>query len=194
MWTLARRAAVVLTLTAVSVFSVASVLQLPSANAASGKSEKQTRIDDWFSKYDQVRKEAQMSDAERDRSRQLMTQGLTANFIQTKDSAQDKAAANALLRRMIERYAKAAGQMAVLPQVVETKKLHQGYSQYFKNAGLLFSDYLKVQNNLFATDTGGAPLLGQMQQRKADLEALDLANKDLDSKMRGKFGIAAYPY
>lgn len=161
---------------------------------AFAKGDKQTRISDWFQRYDQIRHEAQMSEAERERSRSLMTNSLAASFLQSPSGAQDKAAASALLRKMVDRYRRAVSQISDLPSIPETKKLQQGYTQYFKNAGELFGDYLKVQNSLLATDASGNPILGQLQQRKADLETLDVTNKELDAKLRQKFKIAPYAF
>jgi hypothetical protein len=164
------------------------------AQPALAKQKKQNRVDDWFKRYDQIRHDAQMTDAERERSRRLMGESFAAAFVQSPQAAQDKAAASALLQKMVDRYHKAVAQLAQLAPIPETKKLQSGYNQYFQSAACLFGDYLRVQNNLFATDANGNGLLGQLQQRKSDLETLDAANKDLDSKLRAKYGIAPYPW
>jgi hypothetical protein len=161
---------------------------------AFAKADKSSRVSDWFQRYDQIRHEAQMSEAERERSRALMTNSIAASFLQSPSGAQDKAAASALLRKMVDRYHRALAQITDLPAISETKKLQQGYTLYFRNAGDLFGDYLKVQNSLLATDASGNPILGQLQQRKADLENLDFANKDLDAKLRTKFKVAPYAF
>jgi hypothetical protein len=135
-----------------------------------------------------------MSDAERERSRSLLTQGMAASILQSAGAAQDKAAAKALLNRMVGRYQKASSQIGELRAIPETKKLQEGYSRYFQTAEGLFSDYLKVQDNLFATDASGNGIVAGLAQRKADLESLDAANKELDAKLRAKYNVAPYAY
>jgi hypothetical protein len=152
------------------------------------------KVCDWFAKYDTIRHQAQMSPQEKERSSTLLTQGMTANLFKSEQGERDKVAASALLRKMVDRYRLAATQMQQLPEIGETKKLQRGYLQYFKNAGDLFSDYLKIQGNLFATDGNGNSIVGQLQQRKGDLETLDVANKDLDGKLRTKFKVAPYAW
>jgi exonuclease VII large subunit len=168
--------------------------QRSSPVIAIAKAEKADKVADWFQKYDSIRHEAQMSAQEKERSQTLLTQGLTASIFKSAQADQDKAAASALLRRMVDRYRRASLQLAQVGEISETRKLQRGYAQYFRTAGDLFSDYLKVQNNLFATDGNGNSIVGQMQQRKADLEALDAANKDLDARVRAKYHIAPYAF
>jgi hypothetical protein len=154
----------------------------------------QDKVADWFQKYDNIRHQAQMSPQEKERSQTLLTSGMAASLFKSEQGEKDKAAASALLRKMVDRYRKASSQIADLPEIAETRKLQRGYQQYFRNAGDLFSDYLKVQNNLFATDSNGNALAGQLQARKADLESLDVSNKDLDGKLRSKYKIAPYAW
>lgn len=164
-----------------------------SRPGASAKGDKQG-VSEWFQKYDNIRHQAQMSPDEKERSQSLLTQGMAASLFKSAQGEQDKAAASALLRKMVDRYRKASAQMSELPELKETRQLDLGYTQYFKNAGDVFSDYLKIQGNLFATDSAGNSIVGQLQQRKADLETLDLANKEIDAKLRAKFHIAPYPW
>jgi hypothetical protein len=188
-----RTAAVALSVFALclSPFLVLTPIATPGAGAQSVKANK---VADWFKRYDQIRHEAQMSDAERDRSRSLMMEGLMANFSGSTQSSAEKEAGSALLRKMVDRYRKASSQMAALPKVSETKKLSDGYAQYFRNAGGLFADYLKMQSDLFAKDSSGNTLLSGMAGRKAALESLDAANKELDGKLRAKYGIPPYAW
>ena len=154
------------------------------------KAEKIVR---WFEQYDLIRKNAQMSDTERFQSKRLLTEGAAASLF-GQQSLEDKQAAARLLSKMVDRYKKACAAMSSLPQVNETKKLQKGYTDYFTSAGGLFADYLKIQGNLLATDASGAPIFAQLTQRKAALEQLDIANKELDTKLRSKYGVAPFPY
>lgn len=180
---------------------VGLVLNLPAIGAEktswpqpATKATKGDKVAEWFGAYDRVRRKAQMSPQEKERSGQLLSQGLAASVFKTADSEREQLAAAALLRNMVDRYNKAKAEMGQLPQIGETKKLHQGYLQYFTDAGGLFGDYLKIQGNLFAQDSAGNSILGQLQERKAALESLDVANKELDSKLRTKFKISPYVF
>src|SRR5262249_10242691 len=145
--------------------------------------DKNKAVVDWFAKYDEIRHAAQMSETERERSKRLMAEGLAASVFGSASAQADKAAGIDLLRRMVERYNRALSDLRGLAGPTPTKRLQKGYQQYFSDAGALFGDYLKVQTNILATDGKGNPILGQLQQRKSDLETLDAANKDLDSRL-----------
>ena len=152
------------------------------------------KVTQWFAKYNEVRHRAQMTPEEKERSGRLLTQGMVASVFHAPEDSGDKEASAALLRKMVDRYSKAIHEMDQLPAPSETKKLHLGYRQYFTNARGMFSDYLKIQGNLFATDAGGNSILGQLQERKSALESLDASNKELDARLRAKYHIAPYPY
>jgi hypothetical protein len=93
------------------------------------------------------------------------------------------------------KYDTACRQLSSLPQLNQTKYLHQMYYQYFSNAEQLFSDYLRVQNNLFITDaTTGQPLAAGLIQRKQMLEGLEHQCKQIDMQTRSQFGMQPYPY
>jgi hypothetical protein len=144
------------------------------------------RVIDWFRKYDSIRRNAQMTRAEKIQSQQLMGKMMNPNT-----SASDKNAAKTLLNKQISRYAVALRGMRALPKVAETSALSSGYYNYFRDASLLFSSYKKVLDNPLAAD-GGKPILLKLGSRKSALESLDRTNKELDGKLRRKYGIAPY--
>lgn len=152
------------------------------------------KVSDWFGKYNEIRHRAQMTPDEKERSGRLLTQGMMASVFHAPEDSGDKQASAALLKKMVDRYTKAASEMDQLAAPPETKKLHLGYRQYFQNARGVFSDYLKIQGNLFATDASGNSIIGKLQERKSALEALDASNKELDAQLRAKYHIAPYPY
>lgn len=189
-----RFSALVVLMLTVCVMAPASGAQPSNSSPPAAKAQKGTKVAEWFSKYDLIRKRAQMSPAEKESSGRLLTQGIAASVFKTADSEQDQQAAKNLLKKMVDRYTKAQAEIDALQPISETKKLQQGYKKYFCDAQNLFADYLKIQGNLFATDASGNSILGQLQQRKGALEALDVVNKDLDAKLRDKYSIAAFPY
>ena len=107
---------------------------------------------------------------------------------------QDKLAAKQLLTILFTRYQTATRAMQALPSVPETKQLQEQYCQYFDTAMKLFSDYLVVQDNVFAVDNSGQSVAKQLIQRKLSLETLEHNCKELDSQTRQMYGIAAYQY
>jgi hypothetical protein len=148
------------------------------------------KISQWFIRYDQIRREAQMNPVERQQADTLLSKGMS---IVT--PGPEKEAARQLLTKLVNRYQKAKGAMRSLPMLPETQKLHRGYYQYFSTAEELFGTYLTVQDNLFAKDPAtGQPLIGQMMARKTKLESLNNFVQELDQQTRNQFNIAPYKY
>ena len=182
------------------ILALASVLntQAVFANNATNKKIKlsanfnsdQEGIKSWFNFYDQIRRQAQLSPAERQRADQIMGRGLSIFM-----PGEDKILAQNLLVDLIKRYDIAAQQMAHLQIISATEQLHRAYYQYFIDAKKLFSDYLKLQNDLLATDPNtGQPVASGLVERKENLAMLDQNNKMLDEKLRQQYGIAPYQY
>jgi hypothetical protein len=144
----------------------------------------------WFAKYDQIRRQAQMSPQERQQADYFLSK-ITAIFV----PGQEKLEAKNLLTRMVSRYRQASIAIKQLPVLKETAQLQKGFYQYFVTAGNLFIDYLKVQENLLATDAQtGQPIAAQLMQRKQGLEELNMSIQSLDEQSRARFGIAPYQY
>lgn len=161
----------------------------PPANAGRGG----PYIMDWFQRYDQVRRQAQMSPAEKQRADGLMSKGMSG--LGAMLAGDEKAATQNLLNKLVNKYQAASEQMKQLPLYPETERLHRGYYQYFSDARRLFSDYLKVQSNLFAMDEEtGKPVASLLMARKQNLEQLDMSNKALDDQLRQQFNIPPYRY
>lgn len=147
-------------------------------------------IAQWFQRYDQIRREAQMSPTERQQADTLLSRGISILV-----PGQQKLETKALLSNMVGRYQRACMQLKQLPQIQPTQQLHLSYFNYFSNAGNLFNDYLRVQDNLFLTDaTTGQPVAASLLQRKQMLEALETRCKQVDSATRAQFGVPPYKY
>jgi len=152
-----------------------------------------SNILEWFHRYDNVRRQAQMSPAEKARADGLMSKGMGG--LGAMLAGDEKMATQNLLTKLVGKYQTAAEQMKALPLFRETEQLHRGYYQYFSDARQLFSDYLRVQSNLFAMDeTTGKPVAGLLMGRKQNLEQLDMNNKALDEQLRQQFNIPPYRY
>lgn len=150
-------------------------------------------IQEWFQRYDQVRRQSQMTPSEKQKADGLMSKGMTG--LGAMLAGDEKAATQSLLNKLVGKYQAAAEQMKQLPLYPETERLHRGYYQYFSDARRLFSDYLKVQSNLFAMDEEtGKPVAGLLMARKQNLETLDMNNKALDEQLRQQFNIPPYRY
>jgi hypothetical protein len=163
----------------------------PAASAYSGgtTSTDVASVKQWFQKYDAVRRQAQMKPDERRRADALLSKGLSMIV-----PGPEKADSQQLLTKLVGRYQVARKQLENMPVLPPTKELHRGYYQYFTEAQRLFSDYLKVQDNIFAVDDFGKPIAGQLMDRKAFIESLDLRNKSIDAQLRQQFGIPDYRY
>ena len=146
-------------------------------------------LKDWFAKYDEIRREAQMNPTDKAKADSMLSKGL-AMFM----PGPEKVEIQALLQKLQLKNSVAADKLKKLNLYPETKALHFGYYQYFNDATTLFGDYLKVQDNLMAKDAQGNSVMGQLMSRKAALEQLDVKNKALDEKLREQFGIAQYKY
>lgn len=146
-------------------------------------------IRQWFSQYDEVRREAQMNPADRAKADNLLAKGMSI-FI----PGPEKIVTSQLLEKLVAKNHNAAEAMKQLRVYRETEKLHRGYYQYFTDAQTLFSDYLAVQNNILVPGADGKPLASQLLARKQGLEQLDQSNKALDAQLRQQFGIAPYRY
>jgi hypothetical protein len=146
-------------------------------------------IKDWFNKYDMVRRQAQMSPAERSKADDLLSHGLQV-FV----PGEEKILARTLLTNLVGKYDRACNQLKLLPLYPETGNLHREYFKYFTDAKNLFSDYLRVQNNLMVKDQQGNSVMAGLIQRKQNLEGTEEQAKATDSAVRNRFGIAPYHF
>jgi len=147
-------------------------------------------IGQWFSYYDQIRRDAQMNPTERQQADQLLSKGLSILV-----PGDTKLATKQLLASLVGRYQRACAQLRQLPQIPPTQQLHTSYFNYFTTAGNLFGDYLRVQDNLLASDAStGQPLAAGLIQRKQMLEGLEGQCKQMDAATRTQFGIPPYQY
>lgn len=147
------------------------------------------KVYQWFLKYDEIRRRAQMDPIEKQRADGLLARGFGLFM-----PGQDKIAAKQLLSTLVAKYQSAAQSLQGLPPLKDTQQLQELYYQYFDTAMHLFSDYLKVQDNVFAVDNTGQSIAKQLIQRKLQLENLERACKDLDYRMRQTYGVAPYQF
>jgi hypothetical protein len=160
-----------------------------SPKISSRATTNQKSLLNWFNSYDSIRRKAQLSPTERSEADALLDKGLS---ILT--AGPDKDAAQALLQKMVNNYKIASNSMQELPVLSETQALHQGYYQYFTTAANLFNDYLTVQNNFFATDSQGKPVIQGLLARKEELENLNNSIQSIDEQTRAQFNIPPYQY
>lgn len=149
----------------------------------------QEAVKQWFNNYDSVRRQAQMNPKERMRADYFLSKPLAMVM-----PGDEKIETKKLLTSLVTRYNVASEQMMKLPVLPETEQLRRGYYQYFITARNLFFDYVKVQDNIFATDPAGNALAGTLMARKQQLEMLDNNNKMFDGQLRTRLGIAPFKY
>lgn len=147
------------------------------------------RVYQWFLQYDEVRRRAQMNPIEKQQADGLLARGLGLFM-----PGQDKLAAKQLLSGLVMRYQTASRSLQGISPLPETRQLQESYFQYFDNAMHLFSDYLKVQDNVFAVDNTGQSIAKQLIQRKIALESLEHQCKQIDWQLRQQYGVAPYQF
>jgi hypothetical protein len=159
-------------------------------NPAAGRNPAQDgHVQEWFSQYDNIRRQSQMNPDEKARADRLLAGGMAMLV-----PGPEKIATGQLLAKLRASNQQAANQLKGLRLYPETKQLHLGYYKYFNDAQSLFADYISLQNNLFATDASGKSIASQLMQRKQALADLDQSNKMIDSQLRAQYGIAPYRY
>lgn len=147
-------------------------------------------IGQWFGSYDQIRRDAQMNPAERQRADGLMSRGIGILV-----PGEEKSATKQILGMMIGRYQRACLQLKQLPQIPPTQKLQSAYFNYFNTAAGLFYDYVRVQDNILLQDaTTGTPVVAGLLQRKQMLTLLESECKQLDSATRAQFNVPLYQF
>jgi hypothetical protein len=137
-------------------------------------------IGEWFSRYDQIRRDAELTLGEKLQCRGLLERGMQGEIKPGGRSA-------ALAEKMIAKYGAAASRMQDLPTVMQTSELQSGYAQYFNQVHQLFQDCLKSPE---ATAVTGQAL----PERRKELEELDKKNKSLDEVLRKEFGIPRHKH
>jgi hypothetical protein len=149
----------------------------PGATVRSTKREPHQRsasVTKWFSKYDQIRRDAEMTLGDK-----LQSLLLAAAKPDKKNAA--------LASRMIEKYTTAVSEMNKLQSVPETRRLQVGYIEYFSTARQLFGDYLHAQKVVPFTNRSLIPT-------KKKLEQLDKTNKKLDDELRKQYIITRHKH
>jgi hypothetical protein len=138
------------------------------------------RVQNWFKRYDQIRRRAQMSISEKARAQRLTTASLSGN-------PKDVTAAKAMLSSLITRYSNALSAMTSLPRLSETQQVQSAYIRYFRTGKSVFQ---KLHS---AVSSGNKPaMLIAMQQGKSQMSTLDGQAKSIDRKVRKMYRIPAY--
>jgi hypothetical protein len=145
-------------------------------------SEKKEAVVDWFKKYDQIRRDAELN---------LMEKFQTMSFLDknVEHTAVLRRRDKDLVERMSSKYAKADEAMRNLPSMTATRELQDGYIDYFSQVHKIFTQYLK-------SPAAGEPPCSPstMRERRSALEELDFKNKKLDTELRQEFGIAKHKH
>ncbi len=147
------------------------------------------RVFQWFLSYDEIRRRAQMNPIEKQQADGMLARGLGLIM-----PGHEKMQAKQMLGSLVIRYQTACQSLQQLQQLAETSRLQQAYFQYFSSAAELFSDYLKVQDNVFAVDRNGQSIAKRLMQRKGELENLEHSCKELDFILRQNYGVPQYQY
>jgi hypothetical protein len=146
-------------------------------------SESAEKIADWFTKYDAIRRQAQMTPQEKMTSTKLMTQSFTGV------STDEKAEGRILLSKMLTRYMIACDQLRGLSPPPQTAELQKGYQEYFTAGRAFFTKYLIAMDN---NQEGNA--IDTLRADRSRMATIDMSNKALDKRLRARYGISPYQY
>jgi len=136
--------------------------------------QKSMTVSEWFVRYDQIRRDAEMTLGDKWQALSLL------------DKKPDKKNA-ALASHMLKKYTSALSQVKELGSTPETKELQSGYVEYFNKARELFANYVAAQKEVPFTNQSMGPA-------KKELEELDKRNKKLDDELRKKYIIAKHKH
>lgn len=157
--------------------SIFVVLAAATANpcSTSNEPEKETqlsqkkRVLEWFKKYDEIRRDAEMS----------LTDKFQAMLMATGNPSKRNVA---LATKMAAKYKTAHAEIKNLEPIPESRELQDGYTEYFSEAYQLLDKHLKDQDV--------NPLNNKSFLRvKQHLEKLDNKNKKIDEDLRKEFHI-----
>lgn len=131
-------------------------------------------VRDWFAKYDQIRRDAEMTTGEK-----MQAMHLNADKPQQKNAA--------LASKMLARYSTALSAMKQLSPIPETRELQERYTEYFSRASRLFSDFVDAQTKVpYPSES--------LTAGRKELEAFDKSNKVLDKDLRLKYSISKHKH
>lgn len=145
----------------------ATKLAVPKVQMTKPSPLRTLSVREWFDRYDQIRRDAEMTMADKWQSMLLQAK---------KPEAKNAA----LATRMSTKYSRALSEMKRLGSTPETKALQVGYIEYFTSARQLFEDYLVAQNTVPFSNQSLVPT-------KKKLELLDRKNKMIDDALRREY-------
>jgi hypothetical protein len=153
-------------------FSAESVAETNSGN--SQVHQQCITVAEWFRRYDEIRRRAEMT-----RSEKLQSFGLVSKRPDKRNAA--------LASHMIQKYTMAVSAMKELESTPKTRELQNGYIEYFTTARKLMTDYLDAQEQV--------PITNQdLMMTKGNLEEVDKKNKKLDAELRKQFAIPRHKH
>jgi len=148
--------------------------------STTSENEQKDAVINWFKKYDQIRRDAELNFLEKIQTMFFLDKNLDHTAVLRK---RDKE----LVERMSTKYARASEEMKNLPEVSATRELQDGYIDYFAQVHEIFTAYLKDPT---VGETPCSP--SSIQETRSALEELDFNNKKLDAELRQKYGIARH--
>jgi hypothetical protein len=153
---------------------------IDSGSGSEGSSQQQestevnSAVKDWFDKYDQIRRDAEMTTGEKWQAMRLNS-----------DKPQKKNAG--LASKMLAKYTAAHSAMKQLSPIPETRELQERYTEYFSKASQLFSDFVDAQTKVpYPSES--------LSSGRKELEVFDKSNKILDKDLRTKYSISKHKH
>jgi hypothetical protein len=158
---------------------------LTPANAETAPSTTETEqskksIVEWFEKYDEIRRSAEMSTGEK-----LKYGGALKKALKSGGALSD--GTKKFVEKMRAKFEAAAAATKKLPEIPETKDLQEGYVQYFTEMERSFAECITIQE--ITPDSTKSK-----SETKAKLEKLSAKNKKLDGALREKYVIPKHKH
>jgi hypothetical protein len=148
-----------------------------------GASESKDQVHAWFTQYDGIRRDAEMTLQEK-----FQVHSLFAKVADDKKSSSGSEKSEELAKKMTDRYAEAAKKIHALPELAATAELQKGYEEFFTRSSHLFHDYLSSKtkgNEKIATRE-------EVQAKREELTAFDKKIKEIDARLRSKYEVRAH--
>jgi len=137
-------------------------------------------VTEWFAKYDQIRRDAEMTMGEKLKYGNALKKALKSGGKMSKST-------HAFAERMLSKYSAAATAMQALSSVPETQELQDGYIQYFTEMERSFQDCISIQEITPTTAESRAVT-------KEKIEKINAKNKKLDDDLRLKYDIPKHKH
>lgn len=165
--------------------TASSKVHAESSAAPAAYTPEKEQVQAWFSQYDQIRREAEMT-----MQQKFQAHSLFSKVAEGKKDALQNEKSEEFAQTMMDTYAGAASKIRNLPELAATVELQHGYEDFFMRSSKLFKNFISAKkkgNEKIASKE-------EVQAKREELITLDKKIKALDAKLRLKFGVKAHKH